>query len=114
MIISKTPLRISFAGGGTDLKSYYQTGYGAVASMAISKYIYVTVHKRFDDSIRVSYTATEIAEHADDVKHDIVRACLQMVGINHGIEVTTIGEVPAGTGLGSSSSLTVGLLNALY
>lgn len=114
MVISKTPLRISFAGGGTDLQSYYQTGYGAVVSMAISKYIYVTVHKRFDDSIRVSYTNTEIVEHVDELKHAIIRECLKMVGIEKGIEITTIGEVPAGTGMGSSSTLTVGLLNALY
>lgn len=114
MIISKTPLRISFAGGGTDLQSYYQTGYGAVISMTISKYIYVTVHRRFDDSIRVSYTSTEIVERVEDLKHAIVRECLKMVGIEKGIEITTIGEVPAGTGMGSSSTLTVGLLNALY
>lgn len=114
MIISKTPLRISFAGGGTDMQSYYQTGYGAVVSMAISKYIYVAVHRRFDDSIRISYTDTEIVDCVDEIQHSIVRECLKMVGIPRGVEITTIGEVPAGTGLGSSSSLTVGLLNALY
>jgi len=114
MIISKTPLRISFAGGGTDLESYYRTGRGAVVSAAINKYIYVTVHERFDSSLRVSYTKTEIVDHADELKHEIVRACLEMAGIDNGIEITSIGEVPAGTGLGSSSALTVGLLNALY
>lgn len=114
MIISKTPLRVSFAGGGTDLQSYYQTGYGAVVSMTISKYIYVTVHQRFDDSIRVSYTDTEIVDCVEDIRHSIVRECLKMVDIEKGIEITTIGEVPAGTGMGSSSTLTVGLLNALY
>ena len=113
MIISKTPLRVSFAGGGTDLQSYYQTGYGAVVSMTISKYIYVTVHQRFDDSIRVSYTDTEIVDCVEDIRHSIVRECLKMVDIEKGIEITTIGEVPAGTGMGSSSTLTVGLLNAL-
>lgn len=114
MIITKTPLRISFAGGGTDLPGYYQNGYGAVVSMAISKHIYVTVHRRFDRSVRVSHANTEVVDHADELQHGIARECLKMVGIDHGIEITTIGEVPAGTGLGSSSALTVGLLNALY
>ncbi len=114
MIISKTPLRISFVGGGTDINTYYKTGYGAVVSATINKYVYVTVHKRFDKTIRVSYTKTEIVERVEDLQHDIVKACLQMAGIRDSIEITTVGEVPAGTGLGSSSSLTVGLLNALY
>jgi D-glycero-alpha-D-manno-heptose-7-phosphate kinase len=114
MIISKTPLRISFVGGGTDIETYYKTGYGAVVSAAINKYIYVTVHKRFDDSIRVSYTMTEIVDRVEDLKHDIIRACLDMVSIDSGIEITTVGEVPGGTGMGSSGSLTVGVLNALY
>lgn len=114
MIISKTPLRISFAGGGTDIDSYYKTGYGAVISAAINKYIYITVHKRFDNSLRVGYSKTEIVRHADELEHDIVKACMDMVGIDNGIEITSIGEVPAGTGMGSSSTLTVGLLNALY
>ena len=114
MIISKTPLRISFAGGGTDVDSYYKTSYGAVVSAAINKYIYVTIHKRFDNSLRIAYSKTEIVKHADELEHDIVKACLEMVGIDNGIEITTIGEVPAGTGMGSSSTLTVGLLNALY
>ncbi|MDD3921268.1 MAG: GHMP kinase, partial [Eubacteriales bacterium] len=98
----------------TDIDSYYRTGYGAVVSATINKYVYVTVHKRFDHSIRVSYTKTETVNRVEDIQHDIVRACLQMAGITEGIEITTIGEVPGGTGLGSSSSLTVGLLNALY
>lgn len=114
MIICKTPLRISFAGGGTDIDSYYKNEYGAVVSAAINKYIYVTVHKRFDNSLRIGYSKTEIVKHADELEHDIVKACLNMVGIDNGIEITSIGEVPAGTGMGSSSTLTVGLLNALY
>ena len=72
MIISKTPLRISFVGGGTDIDSYYRTGYGAVVSAAINKHIYVTVHRRFDNSLRVGYSKTEIVNHADDLEHDIV------------------------------------------
>ncbi len=114
MIITRTPFRISFAGGGTDLPSYYKTRYGAVVNATIDKYMYITINKRFDDSIRVSYSRTEIVDSVDDLKHDIVKAALKMVGISKGIEITSISDIPAGTGLGSSSSFTVGLLNALY
>lgn len=114
MIITRTPFRISFAGGGTDICDYYKTGYGAVVSTTINKYIYITVNKRFDDSIRVSYAQTEIVDDVNSIKHDIVRECLKMVEIEKGIEITSIADIPAGTGLGSSSSFTVGLLNALY
>jgi D-glycero-alpha-D-manno-heptose-7-phosphate kinase len=114
MIITKTPFRISFVGGGTDIKKYYQTGGGAVVNASIDKYVYVSVHKRFDESIRVSYAKTEIVDDVKDLKHDIVRACMGMAGIKKGVEITSTSEIPAGTGLGSSSSLTVGILNALY
>lgn len=114
MIIIRTPLRISFTGGGTDLPAFYKNGYGAVVSTSIDKYIYITVNKRFDDSIRVSYSQTEIVNHVDELKHDIARECLRMVGISGGIEITSIADIPSGTGLGSSSSFAVGLLNALY
>lgn len=114
MIITKTPLRISFTGGGTDLPAYYENGYGAVVSAAINKYVYITVNKRFDDTIRLSYSKTEIVNHADELKHDIARACLDMVGIDGGVEITSIADIPSGTGLGSSSRFAVGLLNALY
>jgi D-glycero-alpha-D-manno-heptose-7-phosphate kinase len=114
MIISRTPLRISFVGGGTDLPSYYQKGYGAVVSAAFCRNIYVTVHKRFDSTIRLSYSKTEIVESVDELQHEIVKACLQMIGLTDNLEISTIGEIPSGTGLGSSSALTVGLLNALY
>lgn len=114
MIITRTPLRISFCGGGTDLSAYYKKDGGAVISSAIDKYIYVTVNKKFDDSVRVSYSMTEIVDDPQDLKHDIVRECLKMTGITGGIEITTIADIPAGTGLGSSSSFTIGLLNALY
>lgn len=114
MIITRTPFRISFAGGGTDVCDYYKRGYGAVVSTTINKYIYITVNKRFDDSIRVSYSQTEIVDNVNDLNHDIVRECMKMVGIDKGIEITSIADIPAGTGLGSSSSFTVGLLNALY
>lgn len=114
MIISKTPFRISFFGGGTDLKEYYKEDYGAVISTTIDKYIYITVNKRFEDSIRISYSKTEIVNNVDEIQHPIVRSALKMVGINKGIEITSIADIPAQTGLGSSSTFTVGLLNALY
>ncbi len=115
MIISRTPLRVSFAGGGTDLKAYYQHQPGAVTSTAIQKYIYVTVNKKFDDKIRVSYSKTELVDNVDQLKHGLVREAMKLTGIDSGIEITTIADIPSkGTGLGSSSSLTVGLLNALY
>jgi D-glycero-alpha-D-manno-heptose-7-phosphate kinase len=114
VIISRTPFRVSLAGGGSDLAAYYRLRAGCVVTMAMNRYMYVTVNRRFDDTIRVSYTRTEIVEHVDDVQHDLVRESMRMVGLIKGLEVTTIADLPAGIGLGSSSSLTVGLLNALY
>lgn len=114
MIISRTPFRISFAGGGTDLHAYYKNGYGAVISSAVDKYMYIHVNKRFDHTIRVSYSKTEIVEKVDEIRHPIVREALKLVGVTQGVEVTSAADVPAGTGMGSSSSFTVGLLNALY
>lgn len=114
MIISKTPFRVSFFGGGTDLEDYYKSNYGAVVSTTIDKYIYITVNKRFEDSIRVSYSKTEIVENVNEIQHPIVRNALKLVGIDGGIEITSIADIPAKTGLGSSSTFTVGLLNALY
>ena len=117
MIISQTPLRVSLAGGGTDLYEYYKTGYGAVVSTAINKYIYITVNEKFDDLIRVSYSKTEVVDSVDKVEHNIIREALKVVGIEKKIEVVYMGDVPLGTagiGLGSSSSLAIGVLNALY
>lgn len=114
MIITKTPFRVSFAGGGTDIRDYYKDGYGAVLSIAISKYMYITVNKRFEDSIRVSYSQTEIVDDVKDIRHELVKECLKLTNINKGIEITSIADVPSGTGLGSSSCFTVGLLNALF
>jgi D-glycero-alpha-D-manno-heptose-7-phosphate kinase len=114
VIISRTPFRISFAGGGTDLRAFYQHEPGAVTSTAINKYMYITVNKRFDHTVRVSYSKTEIVETAADVQHPLVREALKKAGVLNGIEVTSISDIPAGTGIGSSSSFTVGLLNALY
>lgn len=114
MIITRTPLRISFTGGGTDLADYYRINGGAVVSLAINKYIYITVNKKFDNSIRVSYSSTEIVREVSDLHHELVREAMRLADISGGIEITSIADVPSGTGLGSSSSFTVGVLNALF
>ncbi len=114
MIISRTPFRISFAGGGTDLPAFYRTEPGAVTATTIDKYMYITVNKRFDATLRVSYSKTEIVDRADDLQHPIVREALRMTGLVEGLEITSIADLPAGTGMGSSSAFTVGLLHALY
>jgi D-glycero-alpha-D-manno-heptose-7-phosphate kinase len=114
MIISKTPFRVSFAGGISDIKDYYKNDYGAVTSTTIDKYIYITVNKKFDQKIRVSYSQTEIVDNVEDIIHPLVRESLKLTGLDGGIEITSIGDIPSGTGLGSSSAFTVGLLNALY
>ena len=114
MIISQTPYRVSFAGGGSDLPEYYREDFGAVLSVTIRRHLYVTVHRRFEANIRVSYSKTEIAQSVDAIGHALVREALRVTDTRGPLEVTTIGDVPAGTGLGSSSTLTVGLLHALY
>jgi D-glycero-alpha-D-manno-heptose-7-phosphate kinase len=115
LIISRTPLRISFAGGGSDLPAYYRHEPGAVLSTAINKYIYINVNKKFDDQIRASYSITEIVDHVDQLNHELIREALKMVLPSCGIEITSISDIPSqGTGLGSSSTYTVGLLNSLY
>ena len=115
MIISRTPLRTSFVGGGSDLAAFYRTSPGAVVSSAINKYIYITVNKKFDNKIRASYSVTEIVGEVDELKHELIRECLKLLDIDGGIEITSVADIPSqGTGLGSSSSYTVGLLNALY
>lgn len=110
-------MRISFAGGGSDLSDYYSRRSGAVVSTALDKYIYITVNRKFDDLIRVSYSKTEMVESVDQVEHKIIREALKIVGIERGVEIVYMGDIPlgsAGIGLGSSSSLAVGVLNALY
>lgn len=115
MVITQTPLRISFAGGGTDLPGFYREEGGCVLSMAIDKYVYVIVKERFDDRIYVNYSRKEIVERVDDLRHELVREAMRITGVEGGVEVTTLADIPsAGSGLGSSSSVTVGLLNALY
>ena len=116
MIITRTPLRISFAGGGTDLPSFYRSyGGGAVTSAAIDRYIHVLVNDKFDRSIRVAYSRTENVERLEDLQHELVREAMRTVGVHEALEIHTIADIPSeGTGLGSSSTLTVGLLNALF
>ena len=115
MIVTQTPLRISFAGGGTDFSGFYAQEEGCVVSSAIDKYIYVIVKERFDDNIRVGYSRTEMVDSVDEIEHELVRESLRRVGITQRIEISTMADVPSeGSGLGSSSTVTVGLLNALY
>ena len=115
MIISRTPLRISFVGGGSDIASYYRHSAGAVVSTAINKYIYIMVEKQFDGRIIVQYSKTEIVKRVVDIENNLVREAMKMTGIDGGIHVTSISDVPAeGTGMGSSSAYVVGLLNAFY
>jgi D-glycero-alpha-D-manno-heptose-7-phosphate kinase len=115
MIISKTPLRVSFVGGGTDLPSFCDVHGGAVVSTSIDKWIHVVVAPRFEGDLRVSYSRTEIVPNADAVEHELVREALRRTGLPRGLDVVTLADVPShGTGLGSSSAVTVGLLNALY
>jgi len=118
MIISKTPLRMSFAGGGSDLKEYYKNGHGAVVSSAIDKYVYITVNKKYNDIIRVGYSKTEHVNKVDDIEHNLVREALKLVGITKpGIDIVYMSDMlPAhqGSGLGASSAILVGTLNALH
>jgi D-glycero-alpha-D-manno-heptose-7-phosphate kinase len=115
MIISRTPLRLSFVGGGTDLPDFYEQHGGAVVSTTLDKWIHVVVAPRFEGDVRVSYSRTEIVANARAVEHELVREAMRMTGVPRGVDIITLADVPSrGTGVGSSSSVTVGLLNALY
>jgi len=115
VIVSRTPMRMSFVGGGSDIPAYYHFEEGAVLSTSINKYMYVSVNKKFDGDIRLSYSLTEDVNDVDKIKHPIVRNTLKMLEISGGIEIASMADIPSkGSGLGSSSSYTVGLLNALY
>ena len=114
MLITRTPFRISFAGGGTDLEAFYSQRPGMVLSTAIDKFMYLTVQERFGNTFRVGYSQTELAENRQTIQHPIVRACLEELGIEKGLEIVSIADIPSRTGLGSSSSFTVGLLHALH
>ncbi|MGC3959369.1 MAG: GHMP kinase [Verrucomicrobiota bacterium] len=115
MIVVKTPLRMSFVGGGSDLPAFYRRFGGAVVSTAIDKFIYLTVNRKFDNRIRIAYSRVEEPASVAKIKHPLVREAMQKLGITGGIEIMSMADIPAkGTGLGSSSSFTVGLLQALY
>ena len=115
MIITQAPLRISFLGGGTDFPEFYREDEGCVLSSAIDKYIAVIMKRRFDDQIRVGYTRTELVNSVDEVEHELVREALRLTGIERGVEISTMGDIPsAGSGLGSSSTVTVALLHAMW
>ena len=115
MIITQTPLRVGLVGGGTDLPSYYREHGGRVLNAAIDKYVYVVVKQRFDEDIYVNYSQKEIVSRVEDIRHDLVREAMHMACVRHGVEITTLADIPsAGSGLGSSSSVTVGLLQALF
>jgi D-glycero-alpha-D-manno-heptose-7-phosphate kinase len=115
MIITQTPLRIGLLGGGTDLPDYYREHGGRVLNCALDKYVYVIVKQRFDDDIYVNYSKKEIVSRVEDLEHELVREAMQMTGVADGVEITTLADIPsAGSGLGSSSAVTVGLLHALF
>jgi D-glycero-alpha-D-manno-heptose-7-phosphate kinase len=115
MIIIQTPLRVSLFGGGTDFPSYYLEHGGCVLSSAIDKYIFVTIKKRFDDKLRIGYTRTEMVDTVAEINHELIREALRKTGIKQGVEISTMGDIPdQGSGLGSSSTVTVGALHAMY
>jgi D-glycero-alpha-D-manno-heptose-7-phosphate kinase len=115
MIIVQTPLRVSLFGGGTDFPDFYLQEGGCVLSTAIDKYIFVTIKRRFDRKLRVGYTRTEMVDRVDQIEHELIREALRVTGIEEGVEITTMGDIPAeGTGLGSSGTVTVGALHAMY
>ncbi len=115
MIIVQTPFRVSFFGGGTDFRPFFREEGGCVLSTAIDKYIFVTIKNRFDKLLRVGYTRTELVNCLDDIQHELIREALRKTQIREGVEVTTMGDIPSrGSGLGSSSAVTVGALHAMY
>ena len=114
MIITRTPLRISLGGGGTDLPSYYEgAGHGFLIAAAITKYVFIAVNRNFDDDILLKYSEIERVADAESVSHPLLRECLRATGSTHGLEVSSMADIPAGTGLGSSGAFTVGVLHAL-
>ena len=117
MIISRTPVRVSFCGGGTDIDTFSMSEPegGRVVSLALDRHIHVTVNRRFDDRVRLSYSKMELVDDFEDLEHELAREAMRMTGVTSGVEITTIADIPSrGTGLGSSSAVTVGLLNALH
>ncbi|MBI5843511.1 MAG: GHMP kinase [Deltaproteobacteria bacterium] len=115
MIIVRTPLRLSFVGGGSDIPAFYKRSEGRVVSCAMDKYVYVIVKSRFDDKIYINYSQKECVDRVSEIRHDLVREAMLITGVESGVEITTLADVPSeGSGLGSSSSITVALLHALF
>src|SRR6266568_7930010 len=115
MIVSCAPFRVSFAGGGSDISSFYRKRRGAVLSCTIAKYSFIVVHPFFSATkYHLKYARTELVDRLDEIQHPILREALRMQGIDPGIEIVSVADIPGGTGLGSSSSFSVALINALY
>ncbi|HUI05181.1 MAG TPA: galactokinase [Acidimicrobiales bacterium] len=114
MIISRTPLRVTLGGGGTDLPSYYEQFGGFVVAAAINRYVFIAINKTFGDDYFLKYSELERAKFVEDIKHPIIRSALHLHPIGPAIELVSVADIPAGTGLGSSGAFTVGLLRALY
>ncbi|GMV37939.1 MAG: dehydrogenase [Fimbriimonadales bacterium] len=115
MIVTKTPLRISLTGGGTDFAGFYRHHPGRVVSCTIDKYVYVIIKERFDKKIRLGYTRTEMVDSVDELQHELVRESMRLVGVSQSVEISTMADIPSeGSGLGSSSAVTVGVLHALH
>ncbi len=114
LIISRAPVRISMGGGGTDLPSYYEKFGGFLLAAAINKYVHILLNKRFEESIRLSYSKTEIVDDIRQIEHSIFRESLKYAGVKKQVEIVSIADVPSNCGLGTSSTFTVALLNALY
>lgn len=115
MIITQTPLRVSFAGGGTDFPEFFEKHGGCVVNSAIDKFVFCIVKERFDDKIYVNYSKKEIVDSVDELEHELVREAMRIVGVKKGVEISFLSDIPAeGSGLGSSGTVTVGVLHALY
>ena len=115
MIITRTPFRISFVGGGSDMETFYARHEGAVLSTSINKYMYISSHRFFfPGQVRVKYSVTETVNNISELKHPLLREAMRKTGVTQGIEISSIADIPSGTGMGSSSSFTVGLLHCLY
>ena len=115
MIVVQTPLRVSFLGGGTDFHDFYRREGGCVLSSTIDKYIFVIIKKRFDNKIRLGWTQTELVDRVDELQHELIREALRLTNVSQQVEISTMGDIPSrGSGLGSSSTVTVGCLNAIH
>jgi D-glycero-alpha-D-manno-heptose-7-phosphate kinase len=114
VLISRTPLRISLGGGGTDLPSYYSRDGGFVVAAAINRYVYIAINKTFTDDFFLKYSALERVQTVSEIEHPIIRHALELHPVGPALEIVSVADIPAGTGLGSSGSFTVGLLRALY